>query len=188
MLTDTELPYCALVTPFHNDVMTSLFPRYWPLVEWVDADVGGWICVCVGEICRSPEILSQWGSNVEFWMIPVLLAWISSWTNTRVHDDLRYFLHDRPWISPSISLIQNDLNITIPMISSQLSGYCDVISNGLWRHQQNENWASETRGRCVKIFVFIVIYGFVMSYKKSNNVCTPVMNCFCAHLSVILIK
>ena len=60
-----------------------------------------------------------------------------------------YFLHDRPWISPS-----------------QLSGHWEVISNRLWRHQQNENRASETRGRCVKIVVFIVIYGFVISCKK----------------------
>ena len=50
------------------------------------------------------------------------------------------------------------------MIASQLPGHCDdVISNRLWRHQQNKNRASETRGRCVKLVVFIVIYGFVMS-------------------------
>ena len=40
------------------------------------------------------------------------------------------------------------------MIASQLSGHCDVISNWLWCHQQNENWASETQGRCVQIVVF----------------------------------
>ena len=39
---------------------------------------------------------------------------------------------------------------TIHVISSQLSGHCDVISNSLWRHQQNENWASESRERCLK--------------------------------------
>ena len=38
--------------------------------------------------------------------------------------------------------------------------------NLLWRHQQDVNRARETRGRCMKIVVFIVIYGFVMSCKK----------------------
>ena len=39
------------------------------------------------------------------------------------------------------------------MLSSQLSGHCDVITNQLWRHQQNLKWASETRGWYVKILV-----------------------------------
>ena len=39
------------------------------------------------------------------------------------------------------------------MIASQLSGHCEVISNRLWRHQQNVNRASETRRRRVKIVV-----------------------------------
>ena len=69
------------------------------------------------------------------------------------------------------------------MIASQLSGYCDVICNRLWRRQQNENRASATWGRCVKLVVFIVIYGLVMSCKKKNNVCTLVTNHFCAHSS-----
>ena len=37
------------------------------------------------------------------------------------------------------------------------NGHYDVISNLLWCHQQNETWASETRGRCVKIVVFTII-------------------------------
>ena len=40
------------------------------------------------------------------------------------------------------------------------------ISNHFWRHQQNRSIASETRGRCVIIVVFNVIYGFVMSCEK----------------------
>ena len=91
-----------------------------------------------------------------------------------------YFLHDRLWISPWIKSIFNELDITIHVIASQLSGHCDAISNQLWRHQQNENRARETRGRCVKHVLFIVIYGFVMSYKKQNNVCTLATNRFCA--------
>ena len=68
----------------------------------------------------------------------------------------------------------NELDITIHVIASQLYGHCDIISNRLWCHQQNENWASETQGRCVKIVVSIVSYGFVMSCKKWNNVYTRV--------------
>ena len=75
------------------------------------------------------------------------------------------FLHDRPWISPWYKSISNEWDIIIHLIASQLSGHCDVISNRLWRHQQNENRASETRG-IVKIIVFIVTYGFLMSCKK----------------------
>ena len=63
------------------------------------------------------------------------------------------FLHDRPWISPPIRLISNELDTTIDVIASQWSGHCDVISNQLWRHRQNVNRTSETRGRCVQIVV-----------------------------------
>ena len=73
------------------------------------------------------------------------------------------------------------------MITSQLSGYCDVIKYWLWRQQQNVNPASEARGRCVKIFIFIIIFIVVMLCKKWNNVCTLVRNCFCTHSSVILV-
>ena len=41
------------------------------------------------------------------------------------------------------------------MIASQLSGRCDVISNRLWRHQQNKTRTSETRERRVKVDVFL---------------------------------
>ena len=61
------------------------------------------------------------------------------------------FLHDRPRILPWMKSKSNELDITIHVIASQLSCHCDVISNWLWRHHQNENQASETRRRCVKI-------------------------------------
>ena len=88
------------------------------------------------------------------------------------HNDEPFFLHDWSWISPWIKLISTELDITINVIVSQLSGYCDFINNRLWRHQQNVNPASEARGRCVKISILIVIIIFVMSCKKLNNVCT----------------
>ena len=53
--------------------------------------------------------------------------------------------------------MSSELDITIHVIVSQLSGNCDVINNRLWRDQQNVNLASEARGRCMKIVVFIVI-------------------------------
>ena len=42
---------------------------------------------------------------------------------------------------------------------------CDIISNRLWCHQENVNWLCEMQGRYVKHIVFIVIYGFIMSYE-----------------------
>ena len=72
------------------------------------------------------------------------------------------FFHELPWIKS----ISNELDTTIHVIASQLSRYCDVICNRLWRHQQNEDRVSETRGRCVNIVVFVIIYGYIMSCKK----------------------
>ena len=71
-------------------------------------------------------------------------------------------LHRRLWISPWIKSISNELDIAVHELTSQVSGHCDVISNRLWRPQQNASRALETRGRCAKIFVFIVIYGFII--------------------------
>ena len=61
--------------------------------------------------------------------------------------DIRFqrSLHDRPWISPCIKSISIELDITIPVIASQLSRYCDDISNRLWCRQQKKDHASETR-------------------------------------------
>ena len=70
------------------------------------------------------------------------------------------------------------------MITSQLSRYCDVISNRLWRHQQNEDRGSETQGRCVKIVVLASFMDTLCRVRKKNNVCTRVTNCFRAHASV----
>ena len=61
------------------------------------------------------------------------------------------FLHDWPWILPWIKSISNELDIIIHVITSQLSGHCDFISNLSWHHQQNKKRASETQGWCVKI-------------------------------------
>ena len=84
---------------------------------------------------------------------------------------IKNILHDRSWISPWIKSIFNGLDITYHVIASQLSGHCDVISNRSWRHHQNDHRAGETRGRCVKIVVYIVICGFVMSRAQEIKWC-----------------
>ena len=63
------------------------------------------------------------------------------------------FLHDRPWISPWIKSISNELDITCHVFASQFSSHCDVITDRLWRHQQNVMRASEPWGLCVEILV-----------------------------------
>ena len=97
------------------------------------------------------------------------------------------FLHDRPWISPSIKSISNELDITCHVFASQLPGHCDVITNPLWRHQQNVKRARGDAGVMCEAPRYSVIYGFVMSCKKWNDVCTFVTNCLCAHSSVVLV-
>ena len=72
-----------------------------------------------------------------------------------------------PLILPWIKSISNGLDITFHVPAPQLSGHCDVISNRVRRHQQNVNRANDTRDRCVKILVFIVIYAFVLSCKNN---------------------
>ena len=51
------------------------------------------------------------------------------------------FSHDQPCISQWIKSISKESDVTIHVITSQLSGHCDIISNQLWHHQQNENQA-----------------------------------------------
>ena len=114
-------------------------------------------------------------------------GWINEWIK-----ELEKFLHDRPWISPWIKSISKELDITCHVFTSQLSCHCYVIANRLWRHQQNvgrasEWYANDMREWYAKILVFSLIYGFVMSCKKWNNICTLVTNCLCAHSSVILV-
>ena len=74
------------------------------------------------------------------------------------------FLHDRPWISPWIKTISNELDITchVTMVWS------------LWRHRQSivtssaesVKRASETRGWCVKI---LVLTSFLDSLCRVRN-------------------
>ena len=56
--------------------------------------------------------------------------------------------------------ISNELDIIIHVI------HCDAISIRLWRHQQNENRASETRGRCEKV---VVLSSFMYSLCHVRN-------------------
>ena len=93
------------------------------------------------------------------------------WDEPNIFMTKYHFLHDQSWISSWKNSISNELDIITRVIASQSSVDCDVISTRLWRHHQNENRVSETRGRCVKIVVFIVIDGFVfvvVSYLVSH--------------------
>ena len=71
----------------------------------------------------------------------------------------------RPVVNTAMDKIDiNEWDNTIHVIAS---GYCDVISNWLWRHQQNGNRAGETRWRCVKI---VVLWSFMDSLCRVRNV------------------
>ena len=67
-------------------------------------------------------------------MLHILTTWASCGISILI------FLHDRPWISPWIKSISNQLDITCHVFGSQLSGHCDVIAND----QQNIKRVSET--------------------------------------------
>ena len=144
------------------------------------------ICVCFYEIMQ-PEIANGHRRPIVCMFVNYVFHFHNILFHSWVMLAMKLFLHGRSWISPWIKWISNELDIIIHVIASQLSCYCGVISNWLWRHQQNEDRASKTRGQCVKIGVCIVIYGFVMSCKKWNNVCILVTNCLCAHSSVIFV-
>ena len=90
---------------------------------------------------------------------------ISVASNQPRNEPLANFSNDWPLITPWIKSISIKLDITPHVIASQLSGHCDVISNRLWRHQQNENRASGTRVRCVKI----VLSSFIDSLCRVGN-------------------
>ena len=94
------------------------------------------------------------------------------------------FLQYRPWISPWINAISNELDIINRVIASQLSGNCDVISNRLWRRQQNDNRASERRGDVQRWSFLSSFMDSLCRVRKKNNVCTLATNCFS---SVILV-
>ena len=97
----------------------------------------------------------------------------------------RVFLHKRLWILPWIKSISNELDIIILVIASQLSDQCDTISNRLWRHQQNENRASETRRRYAKI---VVLSSFMDSLCSVRNEIMYVLSwrTFSVHTQVLL--
>ena len=103
---------------------------------------------------------------LEFLKFLAMFLFACSYENTSIPTTNFFFLHDRLWISPWIKSISNELDVIIHVIASQLSPYCDVINNRLWRHHRNVTPASDAWGRCVKIVVFIVIFIVVMSCKK----------------------
>ena len=97
---------------------------------------------------------------------------------TNDHLEYRPFLQDRPWISPWIKSISNELDIIIHVIASQLSRYCDIISNRLWRHQQKKDRASEARRRCLKIvrneIMYVISRRTVSAHTRMLFLCTKI--------------
>ena len=91
--------------------------------------------------------------------------------NVPIYFQNRFFTHDRLRISPWIKSMPKELDITFHVLA-QLSGHCDVIINWLWRHQKNENWASETRRWFVKISLFCV-RNKIMYVVSLRTICTP---------------
>ena len=84
--------------------------------------------------CRAQTCIYPEKRNFEiFCAVPMRPS--SSWHPTIMRRNT-HFLHDRPWISPWIKSISNELGITIHMIASELSRYCDVVNNGLWRPRE----------------------------------------------------
>ena len=76
-------------------------------------------------------------------------------------------------IRPTVNIvmnksISNEVDIVFHVLASQLSGDYRVISNRLWRLQQNVNRANEKWSRCARIVAFIVIYGFVCRVRKET--------------------
>ena len=59
------------------------------------------------------------------------------------------------------------------VIASPLSSHCDVISNRLWRHHQNDNRAGETRGRCVKIVDVCTLVTTGLTHAKLVSLTSP---------------
>ena len=91
--------------------------------------------------------------------------------------------------------ICNELNIIIHVIASQLCGHFDAISNRLWRHQQNVNRASETRGWCVKVedrclqrnlWIRYVVYE-ILSWRTVYALTRVLYWCFCPACRTTLI-
>ena len=85
------------------------------------------------------------------------------------HMGTTILIHDQPWIWPWLKLIFNKLDITFSMCTSQtLCHVMPVISAAidLWRHHQNINWACETWGWSCKDHLFIISYGFFVSYEN----------------------
>ena len=111
-----------------------------------------------------------------------MLGLSHSWAILHPPYQKRVFLHDRPWISQWIKSIFNELNTTIHVIASQLSGHCDVSGQQLIVTSSAERKHSEWQmGTVCKDRRFYRHLWIVMSCEKWNNVYTLF---FCAHSSV----
>ena len=87
------------------------------------------------------------------------------------------FLHDRPWISPWIKSIYNELDIIIHVFASRLSGHQQTIVTSS-AEGKPKAWGKGTMRKDRR---------FYRHLRPKNNVWTPVTNCSCAQSSVIFV-
>ena len=136
------------------------------LTDWIFMMIRLWLASYNGHCCIYLTLTDKYWMSIPYAVSRCVMYLVVYLFNLHKFMIYIYFLHDRPWISPWIKSISKGLDITCHVFASQLSGHCDAIANRLWRHQQSVKRASGTRGWCVKILVFSIIYGFVMSCKK----------------------
>ena len=115
---------------------------------------------------------SSWFQNIRFkYVLFLILQRLCFW-------------HDRKCVSLLLKLIYTELDIAfctcITIVGSHVTSSAivsDVISRTQTEQVRHGSMCEDRR--------FSVIYGFIMSCKKQNNLCSLVTNSSCAHLSVI---
>ena len=90
-----------------------------------------------------------------------------------------------PFLTHAEPLIYFSKILSVYGIKYPLDGDISYTTDREYDLQWKCYLTSETRGRC--LIVFVGIYGFVMLCKKWNNVCTLVTNCLCGHSRFIFV-
>ena len=140
----TQWGYCSLALSHRHILIMDCRLLCIAVIQKYIKDLKQYLyCGC--RICRQYAYFINWfGRNRCIWLylrkvFSVNCSNICCFKLSFTFHLKNYLLHDWPWISPWIKTISNDSDITIHVIASQLSGHCDVISNQLWRHQQNKS-------------------------------------------------
>ena len=142
----------------------------------------------------------SWNNSIRCLSFYILILMIYIWIIFQVRHANRYthickgvsfqwmytvLLRDRPWIPPWKKSIFNEWDIIIPVIASQLSGYCDVMSKSIVASLAERNAGKWDTGTMRIDRRFIVICGFVCRLRNKNmyklswrtvSALTPVLN------------